>query len=462
MQKVKKYISMALLLLLAVLVLVFPYFSGVSFAHALTIEAEGYTDALSDLKKDKTFSENLYPLKRNDYSLQVLGIAESSSKELFVYVYQPSGDVRNLRATTINISRGYKMLKFINYKLTLLNSNKTFYKYKVENFLVSDDDLRYYDITTIYRAWNADYDDDTGNDNTISEVPFNVSRIYKFENKDGELDISDAPTETIEVDKKYVGFVRYFDGFKLCTTACDSHFVAFSTKMPIDEIAEADIYFAYQTMHCEYKGNFHFDTFSSGKSDWYSYVTSEQQVKHTTDGLFNVGTITRDRVVKVDDFVASENINQFYFKGTCAEYQIESTLTEEFVKNLKGCEWVVRFFETPYSSSYTGPLKETDYWAISDVSILRLEGISDGKPFNMGVIDNKQTGSQKPVNDWKEGFTILGGNADDFWRIVKIVLAVLVGILVVVVVCWGIRVIVEPFKAIDKTVKAVKKKNKRR
>ena len=39
--------------------------------------------------------------------------------------------------------------------------------------------------------------------------------------------------ETITITDKFVGFVRYKDGFKLYVGACDSHFVAFNTDKPI-------------------------------------------------------------------------------------------------------------------------------------------------------------------------------------------------------------------------------------
>ena len=44
--------------------------------------------------------------------------------------------------------------------------------------------------------------------------------------------------ETITITDKFVGFVRYKDGFKLYVGACDSHFVAFNTDKPIDKLLE--------------------------------------------------------------------------------------------------------------------------------------------------------------------------------------------------------------------------------
>ena len=71
-------------------------------AHAQ--EGKAYSNVLDDLKKDSSFNPSNYPTKSNDYSLQIIQLAESIDKELFIYVYQPSGKSKNLKASSINIS----------------------------------------------------------------------------------------------------------------------------------------------------------------------------------------------------------------------------------------------------------------------------------------------------------------------------------------------------------------------
>lgn len=44
-----------------------------------------YTTVLEDLRADKEFDVLNYPIKNEDYSLQVVSIAESINKELFMY-----------------------------------------------------------------------------------------------------------------------------------------------------------------------------------------------------------------------------------------------------------------------------------------------------------------------------------------------------------------------------------------
>ncbi len=99
-------------------------------AHAQ--EGKTYSNVLDDLKKDSSFNPSNYPAKSNDYSLQIIQLAESVDKELFVYVYQPSGKTKNFKASSINISTTINdSISYLNYKLELLNSNGVFYKYNL-------------------------------------------------------------------------------------------------------------------------------------------------------------------------------------------------------------------------------------------------------------------------------------------------------------------------------------------
>ena len=140
-----------------------------------------YTNVLEDLQRDSSFSKENYPENATDYSLQLIQLAESSDKELFDYVYQPSGQLKGLVASSINISTTINdAVSYHNYKLELLNADGVFFKYKVSEFVVKDDDVRYYAITSVYRKWDKTIDPATGNDNTVTEVNYNVSKQYAF------------------------------------------------------------------------------------------------------------------------------------------------------------------------------------------------------------------------------------------------------------------------------------------
>ena len=97
-----RYRGIILSLTLILFILSGIWWSGAT-RSAFAEEAE-YSNALDDLKKDEAFDRNLYPDNLNDYSLQLITVSESESGELFVYVYQPSGQHKNLRASSINLS----------------------------------------------------------------------------------------------------------------------------------------------------------------------------------------------------------------------------------------------------------------------------------------------------------------------------------------------------------------------
>ena len=80
---------------------------------------------LTDLQKDTAFNIEDYPVNSKDYSLNVIQIAESIDKELYIYVYQPSGVFGSLVASSINISTND--LNFINYTLCILHISQDYF-----------------------------------------------------------------------------------------------------------------------------------------------------------------------------------------------------------------------------------------------------------------------------------------------------------------------------------------------
>ena len=137
--KKKNYLNL-ITIVLAILCL----FSFLPITTILDTKADGtvYSTVLDDLQKDENFNIEDYPLIENDYSLKVIQVAESSDKELFIYVYQPSGEKEDLRATSINISTNKESLLFIKYNLSLIHSSSVFYKYKVEELVVNNEEER--------------------------------------------------------------------------------------------------------------------------------------------------------------------------------------------------------------------------------------------------------------------------------------------------------------------------------
>lgn len=359
-----------------------------------------YTNVLEDLQRDSSFSKENYPEKATDYSLQLIQLAESSDKELFVYVYQPSGQLKGLVASSINISTTVNdAVSYHNYKLELLNSDGVFFKYKVSDFVVKDDAVRYYAITSVYRKWDKTIDPATGNDNTVTEVNYNVSKQYAFGTINGKPYVNCVDIDTIVVTDKFVGFVRYENGFTLYNSACDSHFVAFNTDKPIDKLLEADVYYTTQSYNWNWTAFVgEKETFGT-KQDNYSYLKYTDKVEHTGEGWF-AGTYKWDRIQTVDDFISGEN-RENIFHGAVLDVKVSTKLTDSALNELKGKKWVLRFTETAYSFTpdYTGTGSQySSSTVVGDVTILRLKFETDGITYNLGTIDNKQTGIKDPSN----------------------------------------------------------------
>ena len=394
---------------------------------AVYAQTNGYSGVLYDLEKSENFNMSDYPARQGDYSLNVITLAESENGELFVYVYQPSGQSKNLRASSVNISLGTgDELSFKNYKLRLIDAEDVFYKYAVAGLTVSLLPKRYYSVSSIFRPFDESIDEQAEDGNKITEVVYEVAKQYCFTLKDGAPYVEVVDIQTIEITDKFVGFVRYSDGFKLYVGACDSHFVAFNTDKPMDKLLEADVYYTSQSYSYSFVtlvGESH--TFGE-KQENYAYLTYTDRVEHNGGGLF-AGTYAWDRIETVDEFISENEGWQNVYSGAIIDINVGSEITEEGKAALKGKKWVLRFAETGYSLN-SGYGSVTSFSTlVGDVTILRLKFETNGEVYNLGVIDNKQTGSDKPVNnEW-----ISAELSDNFKLILSIILLVLVLLLLV-------------------------------
>ena len=422
-------------------------------------ESITYSGVMEDLKKDTSFKPENYPTKADDYSLQIIQLAESVNKELFVYVYQPSGKAKDFKASSINISTTINdAISFMNYKLVLLNSNGVFYKYKVENLAVKTDAVRYYAISSIYRPFDESIDKQASGGNTITEVNYDVSKQYSFGEINGKPYVNCVDIETIVVTDKFVGFVRYPDGFQLYVGACDSHFVAFNTNKPMDKLLEADVYYTTQSYDWSSAPFVGVNETFGDKADKYAYLKYTDKVEHSGGGLF-AGTYKWDRIQTIDDFIKGENRENIYH-GAVLDVKTSSKLTDEALTELKGKKWVLRFAETSYSlSGYstTGSTFES-YTLVGDVTILRLKFETDGITYNLGVIDNKQSGSKDPSNETDIDISLNKRGKMILYLLMLILLIILLAPILPYVLQAIVWIISLPFKGISAAVKSAKRR----
>ena len=445
-----------------IFIVVFCSVSAAFMSPSVAFAEASYSDVLDDLSKDESFSTTNYPFDSDDYSLSLIQIAESEDGELFVYVYQPSGKVKDFRASSINISMSPRsdLSEFKNYKLRYLNFNGVFYKYLVEGLTVSTASTRYYTIASIFRPFDETIDEGADYGNEITEVVYEVAKEYCFSTINGEPFCRVLDIETIEITDKFVGFVRYTNGWYLYPGggACDSHFVAFSTDRDIDRLLEADVYYTSQSYEWDRYDVFNDPVITYGDiQDNYAYLTYEQKVEHTGDGLF-APTYTWERIQTVEEFIAGENIQQDVYTGAIFNVSVANKITEEGLIALQGKQWVLRFVETEYhyDINYFGNVYESST-IVGDVTILRLKFETDGITYNLGVIDNKQSGSRIPINEENYGISLT-----DLAKLILLLLAIVLLIIILApilpyiikLVVWLISL---PFRVIAKIVDAAKK-----
>ena len=428
MKKIKKYLISFTLSLLC-LFMCLPCSVMTAYADGISVDG-GYTSVLDDLRKDEKFTETDYPVVENDYTLQVIQIAESVDNELFVYVYQPNPEHGKYVASSINISATlHNALEIKNYGLSLINYDGVFQKYLVTGLTLPSGTTRYYDVVSIYRVFDENIDEglDDDNGNTINEVVFEVAKQYTISDTENGTIIKVADTDIVYITDKYVGFVRYQDGFYLqANRACDSHYIAFSTDRPIDNLYEADVYYTTQS----FKSSYEVVVGSPGPIieygkvlEDYAYLNYTQSEEYKGGGWW-ANTYTFDRIQTTEEFLKSED-REFIFELGLFNMSTTSKLTDEGLQNIKDSKWILRFAETDYSFINTPTYIEKQYTIVGNVSILRLKFETDGVVYNLGVVDNKQSGNLVPDNVTKTELKM----ADWF----KIVIALLALILVLYV-----------------------------
>lgn len=377
-------------------------------AYAEGEETEStYTNVVEDLSKDENFNIDDYPVVPGDTSLKLIQIAETIDKELLIYVYQPGAE-KTYNATSINISTDSKGLTYNVFKLEYLNNTNALFKYKVKGLKVSGEVGRHYDISSISRKFVKGIDIEPENGNTVSEVAYKVGQLWQSATINDEVVYMMTEVETIEITDKFVGFVFYKENNGVLwpnNTSYDSHFVAFSTDRDIDRLLEAEVYYTTQ--------KFYYGTINkSDVNGCKDLVENKTELTYTdktsvtvNTSLFHQHSFSWERISTVDKFIEDVNFKNTYKNGLL-NTTVVSKVSDVDINNLKECQWVLRFFESEVDYCFAPPhlgfdsSEITSRTAVRDVSILRLKFETDGVVYNLGVIDNKQSGSDSPINSF--------------------------------------------------------------
>ncbi len=440
-----------------ILLLIFTLLASLFGAREAFAYAEvRYTGALEDLRKAENFDPSYYPTKEGDYTVSLIQIAESKDNELFVYTYQPASDER-ITASSINISRTSELnVTPQNYYLTLLSREGVFCKYVIKDFKVSDEPTRYYAILSIFRSWVNDIDGDQSGSQTVTEKPFEVAEQFRFGTLNGKEYVERKKIDVITVTSKFVGFVRYTGEYKLgfmntALTDFDCHFVAFNTDRRIDTLLEADLSYVKQDFSAKswVEGGTvpHYETTYGERSDQIKVeLMCDQSVDHTGSFIYG-SSFSFNRIQSVTDFLSSEETSNVYKCGVF-ETTEKRTLTDDVKAELEDKSWVLRFLETNRTNKTTLGGTEYSSTLVGDVTILRLKFVTDGITYNLGVVDNKQTGGTDPVNIIRR---LLGLNPVVTW----LLLAVMLFVVLIVLMPFLPTILSFLFKLIVWIVKAV-------
>lgn len=353
-------------------------------------EEKVYTNVLADLQKDETFNVINYPEQGEDFlhnkenfHIQVMQIAESTSGELYLYAYQPCQKIYPLTATEINMSLSDTVDGTSPFLLTLLNTNGVFCKYLVNAVTVSSDTTRYYNITSIYRDYIKEIDGETGNDNTKNAFSYEVGKVFKAETIDGNVSYSSKKIDVVKILNPYAGFLRYNDGFNWSFIATnqswsytDVHFIAFDTDFPIDTLQEADV--SFYTQPYTYKNGIGY-TYGNSTEHKPITVKGKEEGGNTASGWFSI-KYKWERIKKTTDFIADCKVN------ADVQTAIENT------------KWVLLFYETGVTREVGNSMGHyTDYGTrVSNATVLRLKFVTAGKSYNLGAVSDKVTEGDNP------------------------------------------------------------------
>ena len=392
----------------------------------------------------------------------MITVAEGVDGDLFLYVYQPTGGKHKYYANYARLSFSIDdEILPRDYRLTYLNNSGVFYKYKVDGVTVAKDAVRYYVVVQIMRPFIDGYDTQADYDNTISAVPYDVSRQYKFSTINGVTSITALDVETILITDKLVGHVVHEKDQFIQIKYTYMHFVAFRCNHDIDDLLEADVSFNTQAYH--YNVLLGYNYYDVEPNTVTLYAQNEHEIKY---GFGNKQHAQWNEIESVDSFISKNDINSIYATALVNIHQAEK-LTVQAKQDLRNMDWVLQFYQVDETTlrQIFGPAaglqSDHDGVNVTDVTILRLKFVSNGITYNLGVVDNKQTGSTKPSNESKVIITPAEGSGW-IWTLIAIALLV-----VLVVVLWPIVpyiakfvfwLISLPFKAVAGTVKACKKR----
>ena len=430
-----------------------------------------YSNVLDDLKKDKNFDEKLYPaytyeeilsLSKTDPTkapplMDVISMAESERKELFIYVYNPTRNDLGVSATQISMYYGHAKnpTEFTPelYDLRLLSSSGVFDKYLVKGYTVTDDAERYYNIVELSRPFNLEIDKSIENGYT-NDKAIAIRKQWCFYYYNDVLFCEMGKFNVCEITPILNETIYITSGLTIGDLIGRSesgtlHFIAFNCESHIiKKIYDADLTFDYRgvslttSLNYELKEYFdpsiedsdeftleYSDTIEDGK--WFDRkitLSKDDDLTYESKGLFG-SSYKWKRILDSASFIKDVEAQDI-------------DLNEDSKKLIKNSQWVFSFVETPRIIKGGMNSATSISVEVREVDILRLHFMDiTGKFYNLGVVGDKTTA------DNIFGGVGSGVDFDKFGEMLEKILAIVAIVVFVVLyiaLCLIVHAIIAP------------------
>lgn len=420
---------------------------------------------ISDLERDPSFNASDYPTSNNGRDLFLITIAESTDRSLILYVYQPYVGVpyyaKSVRMSTL--LREDTFVNTMDYTVSCIGHEGVFYKYVVNNYEVSNDTVRHYNIVQLMRKYMSGIDSASSYDDSINAVAFKVARQYVFSTDNGVVTNTEKGIDVVTITDKFVGFVRIesdiTSGQIFKRLYDDSHFIAFNCDRAMDNLIEAKVsYYRQRVWKVWSETSFRYG--AAGREIKLLRANETVSIDNTSNGLDAMlnRLLTPDfyhyewnEIQSVSEFLTSTN-REIIYQGLVLDTCRYNRIVDDAA--IANKTWVLNYAQTQTEfepafydfefDDYTAALAKLVGELISRATILELMFEHEGKTYQLGVVDGESTPSDHPINE--QGTSVSPGtlvpsvlaSLPDFGKILSMILGGILGVLIVLLIARAV------------------------
>ena len=409
------------------------------------------TSVSDDLQLDATFSAEAYPGKTIDQLkaageeyLQIIKIGESVDNKLYVYIYQPSDETKEIVASKMLIGQTAGETAARVCPLKLVSTEGVFDKYLVEGIEVLPLSLRHYQITSIYRPFDSALDDaaQNGGKDTYISVPA-AQTWYVRTTEDGRREYAHTFDEVITVTDEYHGFLLFWPALDHLQ---QSFFLAFTTDRKIETLRQVEItYEGKKVVYIE-------KVF--GDDEWrtvgtfgpkYLKITEEDKGSNNANRWWIQKNYEWDRIGTVDSFLSDDG-HELDSSAVEALNRVKSTASDNDTS-----AFVLRYLEhdaySQYDNKYGASVGYAETVEVTNVALLKMTFETEGVTYTMGVVDSMTTPDTDPdgggaSKEWFGGWKDAADEFERMMRLIGLVAGCILLIALVALIIYGITKLV--------------------